>query len=163
MLLEAFFAGGCFWGVEYHFERVPGVVLAESGYMGGDVEAPTYEQVCTGRTGHAETVRVVYDPTVVSYEALARLFFEVHDPTQVDRQGPDVGPQYRSVAFVRDDSERKVVERLIGLLRQRGLNVATRIAPAGRFWRAEEYHQDWFAKKGGEPECHVRVARFEDR
>ncbi len=160
MWVEAFFAGGCFWGIEYHFERVPGVVLAESGYMGGHVEEPTYEQVCAGRTGHAETVRVVYDPAQVSYEALVRLFFEVHDPTQVDRQGPDVGPQYRSVVFVRDDSERAVVERVIGLLRRRGLDVVTRVEPAGRFWRAEEYHQDWYERKGASPTCHVRVRRF---
>jgi len=162
---EAFFAGGCFWGVEHFFDGLPGVIAAESGYMGGRLESPSYDQVLTGRTGHAETVRVTYDPSKVTYEQLAKRFFEIHDPTQVDRQGPDVGTQYRSVVFHADDEQRAVAERLVSRLRDRGLKVATRVEPAGappRFWLAEGYHQDWYAKKGTEPYCHARVPRFGD-
>ena len=157
---EAFFAGGCFWGVEYWFDKAPGVVLAESGYMGGSVEDPTYEQVSGHRTGHKETVRVVFDPARTSYEALARLFFEIHDPTQADGQGPDVGDQYLSVVFHKDDRQRVVADRLIGELRLRGYRVATQVVAAGRFWRAEEYHQDLLVRHHPEGQCHARVKRF---
>jgi peptide methionine sulfoxide reductase msrA/msrB len=160
---EAFFAGGCFWGVEYWFEREPGVLAAESGYMGGRVADPGYRQVCDGDTGHAETVRVTFDPAKTTYEKLARLFFEIHDPTQVDGQGPDLGDQYRSAVFVAGEAQRRVVDRLISELRGRGLAVVTRVEPAGRFWPAEAYHQDYYARKGTEPYCHVRVRRFGDR
>jgi peptide methionine sulfoxide reductase msrA/msrB len=157
---EAFFAGGCFWGVEYWLQKAPGVILAESGYMGGSADSPSYEQVCTGRTGHAETVRVVFDPSKTTYEALAKLFFEIHDPTEVDRQGPDVGKQYRSAVFYVGDDQRKVAEKLIAELTARGYEVATRVEPAGRFWRAEEYHQQYYEHKGTTPYCHARVKRF---
>jgi peptide methionine sulfoxide reductase msrA/msrB len=157
---EAFFAGGCFWGVEYWLQKAPGVILAESGYMGGGVDSPSYEQVSTGRTGHAETVRVVFDPAKTTYEALARLFFEIHDPTEVDRQGPDVGKQYRSAVFYADDEQRRVAEKLIAELDSRGYKVTTRVEPAGRFWRAEEYHQRYYEHKGTTPYCHARVKRF---
>lgn len=160
---EAFFAGGCFWGVEYWFDKAPGVLLAESGYMGGWKSHPTYEEVCSGLTGHAETVRVVFDPRKTTYEALARLFFEIHDPTQVGRQGPDVGEQYRSVVFYRDEAQRTVAQHLSDELVARGYRVATRLEPAGTFWRAEEYHQDYYQKKGGRPYCHIRVERFGPR
>jgi peptide methionine sulfoxide reductase msrA/msrB len=159
---EAFFAGGCFWGVEYWMEKASGVILVESGYMGGRVESPTYEQVCDGTTGHAETVRVLFDPGKTSYEALARLFFEIHDPTQVDRQGPDIGEQYRSVVFYADEEQRGIAEKLIGELTRRGYKVATRVEPAGKFWRAEEYHQRYYERKGSQPYCHARVKRFGD-
>ena len=158
----AYFAGGCFWGVEHYFERAPGVKAAVSGYMGGDVADPSYEEVCTGRTGHAETVKVVYDPTKTSFEALAKLFFEIHDPTQVNRQGPDIGAQYRSAVFVSDDAERKAAEHLIAVLRERGYGVATTIEPAGPFYEAEGYHQDYYERKGSTPYCHARVRRFGD-
>lgn len=157
----AWFAGGCFWGVEYHFDQVPGVIAAVSGYMGGHADHPTYPQVCGGETGHAETVQVTFDPTRTSYEELARLFFEIHDPTQVNRQGPDIGPQYRSVIFYGNEAQRQVAERLVGLLRARGLAVATRIEPAGTFWPAEEYHQDYYRRRGTTPYCHTRVRRFD--
>jgi len=157
---EAFFAGGCFWGVEYWFDRTPGVVLAESGYMGGRTSSPSYKEVCGGDTGHVEAVRVEFDPGKTSYEALARLFFEIHDPTQVNRQGPDVGEQYRSVAFVKNDEQRRVVEKLIAELERRELRIATRIEPAGKFWKAEGYHQDYYEQKGSTPYCHVPVKRF---
>ncbi len=159
---EAYFAGGCFWGVEYWLERAPGVVLVESGYMGGHVDSPTYEQVSSGRTGHAESVHVVFDPEKTTYEAVARLFFEIHDPTQVDRQGPDVGEQYRSVVFYKGDAQKQVAEKLIGELERRGYAVATKLEPAGTFWRAEEYHQRYYDRKGTLPYCHARVKRFGD-
>jgi peptide methionine sulfoxide reductase msrA/msrB len=157
---EAFFAGGCFWGVEYWFEKAPGVTLAESGYMGGHVDSPSYKEVCSGDTGHIETVHVVFDPSKTSYEALARLFFEIHDPTQVDRQGPDIGEQYRSVVFYANDEQRRVVEKLIGELRNRGYDVATRLEPAAKFWKAEAYHQDYYNHKGTTPYCHTPTQRF---
>ncbi len=159
---EAYFAGGCFWGVEYWFQKAPGVILAESGYMGGRAKSPTYEQVCSGTTGHAETVRVVYDPSKTSYEALARLFFEIHDPTQVNRQGPDVGEQYRSVVFYASEEQKRVAEKLISDLERRGYDVATRVLPANGFWRAEDYHQHYYEHKGTTPYCHARVRRFGD-
>jgi len=159
-LREAFFAGGCFWGVEHLLEQVPGVTLAESGYMGGKIKAPSYKQVCTTDTGHVEAVRVLYDPKKVTYEKLARLFFEIHDPTQVNRQGPDVGKQYRSAVFVTTDRERKIIKKLIGLLEARGLRVATTVEKAHKFWPAEKYHQDYYKRTGKQPYCHSRTKRF---
>jgi len=157
---KAYFAGGCFWGVEYWFKQTPGVVVVHSGYMGGNVKHPTYEQVCTGKTGHAETVEVEYDPAKVSYEDLAKLFFEIHDSTQKNRQGPDIGGQYRSAIFYVDDQQKETANRLIEQLRKKGLDVATTVERAGDFWRAEEYHQDYYGKTGGQPYCHLRVKRF---
>lgn len=158
---EAFFAGGCFWGVEDAFQHVPGVCAAESGYSGGSTPNPTYEQVCTGRTGHAETVRVLYNPAKVSYERLAKLFFEIHDPTQVDRQGPDVGTQYRSAIFYKNEEQRAIAEKLAARLREQGYAVATEIVPASAFYPAEDYHQD-FAARTGRGGCHFRIPRFTD-
>ena len=158
---EAYFAGGCFWGVEYWFEKEPGVISADSGYMGGKTSSPSYEQVCSGRTGHIETVRVTFDPSKTSYEKLAKLFFEIHDPTQVDRQGPDVGEQYRSVVFYKNDAQKQDAEKLVSTLRDKGYKVATQIEPAGEFWKAEAYHQDYYAHKGSTPYCHAKVNRFD--
>ena len=157
---SAVFAGGCFWGVEHVFSKTPGVVDAESGYSGGTVPDPTYEQVCAGRTGHAEAVKVTYDPSVVSYEQLARLFFELHDPTQVNRQGPDVGTQYRSVLFYDNEQEKGVAEKLVSLLLAKGYTVATELAPAATFYPAEPYHQKYIAKNPGR-HCHLPVKRFD--
>jgi len=157
---RAIFAGGCFWGVEYHFEKVPGVLSVTSGYIGGTTERPTYEQVCAKDTGHAEAVEVVYDPSKATYEQLAKLFFEIHDPTQVNRQGPDVGDQYRSEVFTTSDGQKAVAERLIGILKEKGLKVATKVTPAGTFWKAEDYHQDYYAKHKKQPYCHVYTKRF---
>ena len=156
----AYFAGGCFWGVEYYLEKLPGVIDATSGYMGGDRDNPTYEEVSSKSTGHAETVKVSYDPSQVSYRELAKLFFDIHDPTQAGRQGPDVGPQYRSAVFVSSEAERKIVEELIAKLRARGFDVVTEVHQAGRFWDAEPYHQDYYGKTGKQPYCHTRVNRF---
>jgi peptide methionine sulfoxide reductase msrA/msrB len=156
----AYFAGGCFWGVEHLFQEVDGVSAVRSGYMGGATEDPTYREVCSGTTGHAEAVEVVFDPAIVSYEELAKLFFEIHDPTQVDRQGPDRGSQYRSAVFYTDDGQKAVAEELIGVLKSKGYDVATELSPAGPFWVAEDYHQDYYEKSGGRPYCHARQKRF---
>ncbi len=157
---RAIFAGGCFWGVEHHFDQVPGVISARSGYTGGTTANPTYKEVCTGATGHAEAVEVLFNPRKVSYAQLARLFFEIHDPTQRNRQGPDVGTQYRSAVFYTSDEQREAAEGLISVLSARGYDVATQLEPAGEFYPAEDYHQDYFAKHPGHPTCHVRVDRF---
>ncbi len=156
----AVYAGGCFWGMEYYMLRQPGVVSVESGYIGGEVDNPTYEQVKSRTSGHAEAVRVVFDPAKVSYETLTRLFFEIHDPTQPDGQGVDIGPQYRSEIFYTSDAQREVAFRLIGQLRARGYDVVTHVSPAGTFYRAEEYHQKYLERHGGEPECHRYIKRF---
>jgi len=156
----AYFAGGCFWGMEQLLQEVDGVTDVRSGYMGGHTEKPTYNEVSSGRTGHAETVEVVYNPTRVTFEELARLFFEIHDPTQVDRQGPDRGSQYRSAIFYADDDQKLAAEKLIGILKEKGYDVATEVSEAGPFWEAEDYHQDYYEKTGGRPYCHTRQKRF---
>ena len=140
--------------------KCPGVRSVESGYTGGKTRNPTYEEVCSHKTGHAEAVRVVFDPRHVSYEELARLFFEIHDPTQLNRQGPDVGDQYRSEIFYRTPEQRRVAERLIAELRTRGYRVVTRVTPATDFWPAENYHQDYYERKGTQPYCHAYTKRF---
>jgi peptide methionine sulfoxide reductase msrA/msrB len=156
----AYFAGGCFWGMEYYMEQAPGVISVESGYMGGSTKDPDYREVSSHRSGHAETVRVVFDPSRTDYQKLAKLFFEIHDPTQVNRQGPDVGNQYRSQIFYRSVGQKKIAEKLASILEKKGLKVATLITPASTFWKAEGYHQDYYAKSGGTPYCHMRVDRF---
>jgi peptide methionine sulfoxide reductase msrA/msrB len=153
MVEKAYFAGGCFWGVEDAFAQVPGVLDATSGYQGGKTEDPSYKQVCTGGTGHAETVQVTYDPRLVSYRDLVRFFFRIHDPTTPNRQGPDFGTQYRSAIFTDDDEQRKIANEVIAELRAAnaydGDEIVTQVVPAGPFYRAEEYHQDYHAKHGG--------------
>lgn len=157
-LEEATFAAGCFWGVEAVFGQVPGVVDTEVGYTGGHVDEPTYEQVCTDRTGHAEAVRVVYDPEQVGYERLLEVFWKNHDPTTPNRQGPDVGRQYRSAIFVHSDEQKAAA-----LASKEGLEregrfprpIVTEITPAGTFWPAEEYHQRYYEKKGVVPRCNL--------
>jgi len=158
---RAYLAGGCFWGVEYHLRRLPGVRSVISGFMGGALERPTYRQVCAGGTGHLETVEVTYDPAVISFEAIARRFFEIHDPTQMDRQGPDVGVQYRSAVFYGDEQEREVAQGLIAQLINNGYDVVTELVPAGIFWPAEDYHQEYYDRHGKEPACHWPVPRFD--
>lgn len=156
-----YFAGGCFWGVEHHLERIPGVLEVVSGYMGGKTREPSYEEVCSGETGHAEAVKVVFDPGQTTYEAVARRFFEIHDPTQVNRQGPDIGHQYRSAVYYATEDQRLVTIGLIGLLEGKGLRVATEVEPAGTFFAAEAYHQDYYERTGKVPYCHSRVNRFD--
>ena len=149
----AYFAGGCFWGIEGRFQQVPGVIDAVSGYMGGTVADRTYHQVCSGETGHAEVVRVTYNPKRVTYGELLECFFKFHDPTQLNRQGPDVGSQYRSAIFAANDEQlRKAKEHLEGLQQAEGFHgrrIVTQLVPGGTFYEAEEYHQDYHAKHGG--------------
>jgi peptide methionine sulfoxide reductase msrA/msrB len=159
-LRKAIFASGCFWGTQYVFQEAPGVVSTTVGYTGGTTRNPTYEQVCSHKTGHAEAVEVVYDPAKTTYEALCKLFFETHDPTQVDRQGPDVGTQYRSAIFTLDDGQKAIAEKLVKQLEAKGLQVATQIVPAGTFWPAEEYHQNYYQRTGKKPYCHIYTPRF---
>ena len=151
----AIFASGCFWGTQYYLQRSPGVISTNVGYTGGHVDNPTYKQVCTDKTGHAEAVEVVYDPSKTSYEQLAKLFFETHDFTQLNRQGPDVGSQYRSAIFVFNEQQKKTATKLVEVLRQKGYDVKTTIVPAGRFWPGEDYHQDYYAKTDKTPYCHI--------
>jgi peptide methionine sulfoxide reductase msrA/msrB len=158
---RAVFAGGCFWGVEYYFQQAPGVIRAVSGYTGGRTESPSYEQVCKKTTGHAEAVEVLFDPQQTDYEKLARLFFEIHDPTQTDRQGPDIGEQYRSAVFYKSEQQKAVAEKLIKQLSDKGYRVVTRVEPASKFWRAETYHQDYYFVHGKVPYCHKPVKRFD--
>ncbi len=160
MTQKAIFAGGCFWGVEYHFKKVKGVLSVTSGYTGGVIDNPSYKQVCTGKTGHAEAVEVEFDAAQVSYEILAKLFFEIHDPTQRNRQGPDIGTQYRSAIFYTDEEQKRVAEKLIDELRSKGFQVVTSVEKAGIFWYAEEYHQDYYQKTGHQPYCHIYQKRF---
>ncbi len=157
---QAIFAGGCFWGVEHLLQQQQGVISVESGYTGGWSENPKYRDVITGETGHAEAVRVTYDPMQVDYETLAKLFFEIHDPTQVDRQGPDVGNQYRSHIFYLNDEQRVIAQQLIDTLKESGYDVATALSPADVFYPAEEYHQDYYKLRGDTPYCHRYTKRF---
>ena len=149
---QAIFAAGCFWGPEETLRRIEGVRRSEVGYTGGTTAHPTYEQVCTGQTGHAEAVRVEYDPDMVSYDQLLEIFFlQAHDPTQVNRQGPDVGTQYRSAIFYTDEAQKTAAERKTNELEQTGRfnnPIATEITPAGPFYPAEDYHQQFLAKRG---------------
>ena len=150
------FGAGCFWGVEYVFERVPGVVHTEVGYEGGHTENPTYREVCAHTTGHAEVARVTFDPSVVSFEQLLEVFWAMHDPTQVNRQGPDVGDQYRSAIFTTSDEQLRTAEASRTRAQERmGRPIATQIAPSTVFYRAEDYHQRYYDKNGHEPYCHV--------
>jgi peptide-methionine (S)-S-oxide reductase len=154
---KATFGAGCFWGVEEEFRKVPGVVDAAVGYSGGSLENPTYRDVCTDRTGHAEVVEVDFDPAVVSYDRLLDVFWNAHDPTQLNRQGPDVGTQYRSVVFVHSPEQDAAARASLDRLEKSGRfrrPIATQIEPAARFWRAEDYHQQYLAKRGL-GSCHV--------
>ena len=138
---KAYFAGGCFWGVEHLMQQEEGVINVVSGYMGGHVDNPTYLQVKGHTTGHAETVEITYNSKVTSYETLLKFFMEIHDPTQLNRQGVDIGPQYRSEIFYLTPDEKECAEKVIGILKEKGYEVVTKVTPAGKFWVAEEYHQ----------------------
>ncbi len=152
---KAVFAAGCFWGVQYYFDQVPGVVKTTVGYTGGRTENPTYEQVCGHTTGYAEAVELVFDPNTVSYDTLVQHFFRMHDPTQINRQGPDVGDQYRSAIFYFGEEQQVAAERARNEHKMLGkAPIVTQIVPAARFYEAEEYHQK-YAEKTGQGMCHI--------
>uniref|UniRef100_A0A7C3J6E6 Peptide methionine sulfoxide reductase MsrA n=1 Tax=candidate division WOR-3 bacterium TaxID=2052148 RepID=A0A7C3J6E6_UNCW3 len=153
-LKKAYFAGGCFWGVEHLFEKKEGVKDVVSGYMGGNVKNPSYEQVCSGKTGHYETVEVTYSPPEISYEELVKYFFEIHDFSQENGQGPDIGEQYKSVIFYNDDYEKETALKVIEILKSKGYKVATKLLKSSEFYRAEDYHQDYYKKHNKTPYCH---------
>jgi peptide methionine sulfoxide reductase msrA/msrB len=157
---EAIVAAGCFWGVEYYFKKLKGVLKAESGYIGGHKENPTYEEICEGDTGHFEAVRVLYDPSVISYEQVIKYFFEIHDPEQQDGQGPDIGEQYLSAVFYYNESQKIAGDLVIELLTSKGYKIATKLLPVSVFWKAENYHQDYYFKAGKQPYCHSYTKKF---
>ncbi len=152
---QAAFAAGCFWGVQYYFDQVPGVTETVAGYTGGHAKDPTYEEVCAGQTGHAEAVLVSYHPDKVSFKQLLRHFFRLHDPTQVNRQGPDIGPQYRSAVFCSTPEQRQLARQAKSELNESSKRpIATQIRPLMEFWTAEDYHQK-FTQRTGRGMCHV--------
>jgi len=155
---KATFGGGCFWGVEVAFRQIPGVTATQVGYMGGSLKNPTYKDVCTDRTGHAEVVEVTYDPAKVSYEDVLKVFWTCHDPTQMNRQGPDVGTQYRSAIFYHTAEQQAAAQASKQELERAGAfkrPIVTAIVPATEFWRAEEYHQQYLQKRGL-ASCHIK-------
>ena len=150
----AILAGGCFWCLEAAFEKVPGVVDVESGYCGGEAKNPTYDQVCMGMTGHAESVRITFDPEKISYERILSLFWKIHDPTTKNRQGADVGEQYRSVIFYLDDEQKRAAEVSLRAEQEKlSAPIVTQIVPASRFWAAENWHQDYYRANPQAPYC----------
>ncbi len=157
---KAVYAGGCFWGVEYLFEKLDGVYSAVSGYSGGTMDKPTYRDVLSGKTGHLEVVEVSYNPLKISYEDLTKYFLEIHDPTQTNGQGPDIGSQYLSAIFYRNRYEWETALKLISILEQKGLKIATTVRAASQFWPAEDYHQDYYRLRGQLPYCHTYQKRF---
>jgi peptide methionine sulfoxide reductase msrA/msrB len=152
---KAIFAGGCFWGVEYYFQKAKGVISTQVGYIGGHKDNPTYKEVCSGTTGHIEAMEVTFDASQTTYEDLAKLFFEIHDFTQVGHQGPDVGEQYQTEIFYLDTQQKETAEKLIKILTDKGYKVATVLRKATTFWKAEDYHQEYYQKNGHEPYCHA--------
>ncbi len=161
-LEKAIFASGCFWGTEYYLQQAEGVISTTAGFTGGHQENPTYKEVCSGTTGHIEAVEVVFDPNVISYETLAKLYFETHDPTQNDGQGPDIGKQYLPRIFYFDDEQKHIAENLVSQLEAKGYKVATKLKPAATFWEAEDYHQDYYKIKGTTPYCHIYRKLFDE-
>ncbi len=156
----AIFAGGCFWGVEYLIKKIQGVIRVTVGYTGGKVAHPSYAEICTGMTDHAEAVEIIFNSQVISYENLLKFFFEIHDPVQKNRQGPDIGSQYRSAIFYLTKEQRRCAQSIIQILKDKGMQIATQLVPASPFYKAEEYHQNYYHKTGGHPYCHIRVNRF---
>jgi len=159
-LETAIFAGGCFWGMQYYFEKAKGVTNTVVGYIGGHVANPSYEQVCSHTSGHYEAIQVTYDPTITSYEEMAKLFFDIHDPTQTNGQGPDIGQQYMSVVFYANDSQKQIAQNLIDKLTKKGMKVATSLKQATTFYPAEEYHQHHYDHEGTTPYCHHYIDKF---
>ena len=157
---RAIFAGGCFWGIEHLIKQLPGIITTTVGYIGGNSVNPNYKDVCTGHTGHAEALEVIFDSNIITYENLTKFFFEIHDPSQHHRQGPDIGNQYRSAIFYFTEEQKKIAESLIETLQKKGLNIATELEPAGRFYPAEDYHQNYYGKTHQVPYCHRYIKKF---
>jgi len=157
---EAILAAGCFWGVEYYLQRLSGVLKTEVGYSGGHTQNPSYTEVCQHSTGHLEVIRVVYDPQLVSYADLLKYFFEIHDPTQTNGQGPDVGEQYLSAIFYYNDTQLAIAQQVIQLLHKLGYTAVTKLLPVSVFWPAENYHQNYYTLNGKLPYCHNWQKKF---
>ncbi|MDU1905513.1 MAG: bifunctional methionine sulfoxide reductase B/A protein [Dysgonomonas sp.] len=158
---KAYFASGCFWGTEYYFMKAKGVKYTAVGFMGGHVDNPSYEQVCQKNTGHLETTEVEYDSAKTTYDDLVKLFFETHDFTQTDGQGPDIGPQYLSCIFYSNEEEKEIAQKYIDILTAKGYKVATMLRPMSTFWKAEDYHQQYYDNKGTNPYCHFYKKIFD--
>ncbi len=157
----AVFASGCFWGTEYWFAKTEGVISTRVGYAGGNIPSPTYREVCSGTTGHAESVEVIFDPNKITYESLVKLFFETHDPTQRNGQGPDIGEQYRSVIFYTNEEQKKIAEKIIQILIDKGLKVATTLQPLEQFYpERDPAHQKYYFKNNKLPYCHIYHKKF---
>ena len=156
----AIFAGGCFWGMEYYLNNVKGVKSTQVGYIGGHTNNPTYADVCSHTSGHIEAVEVVFDPSKTNFENLCKVFFEIHDPGQLNRQGPDVGEQYKSVIFYKDEEQKETSIKLINILRDKGHTVVTELIEANTFWPAEANHQDYYDRNGHKPYCHFYKKKF---
>jgi len=159
-LSKAYFAGGCFWGVEYYLEKLDGVKAVYSGFMGGHVKNPSYYEVVRSNTGHLEAVEVIYDKFQISYKKIAKTFFEIHDPTQTNGQGPDIGEQYLSAVFVNNKDEKNTIRSLMEELDENGFDIATKILDKQEFYKADEDHQNYYNKKGTRPYCHGYKKRF---
>jgi peptide methionine sulfoxide reductase msrA/msrB len=157
---KAIFASGCFWGTEFYFQKAEGVISTAVGYIGGSIKNPTYQQVSTGSTGHAEATEVTYNPLKTSYENMVKLFYETHDPGQLNGQGPDIGTQYRSAIFYQNDEQKLIAEKLTEHLKASGHMVVTEITKASPFYKAENYHQMYYKKTGGTPYCHAYTKKF---
>jgi methionine-S-sulfoxide reductase len=157
---EAIFGAGCFWGVQYYFDQVPGVIRTQVGYTGGHTDNPKYEEVLTHTTGHAEATQLIYDPNIINYEKLLMQFFRMHDPTQLNRQGPDIGDNYRSAIFYKDESQKNTAQKVIDELnksKKYKKPIATTIEKASKFWPAEDYHQK-YSERTGRGVCHIDYA-----
>ena len=156
----AYFACGCFWGTQYYFSKLNGVLSTIVGYQGGHLENPTYKQVCNKDTGHYESIKVNYDSNKINYENLVKYFFEIHDFTQTNGQGPDIGPQYLSAIFYQNQEELEICEKVINILNSKGFKVATKLLPYSPFYSAENYHQMYYDNKGSSPYCHFHKKIF---
>ena len=157
---KAYYSGGCFWGVEFLFEKLDGVISANSGYMGGKLDNPTYEDVCYRNSGHLEAVEIIYDINKINYEELTKYFFEIHDPTQSNGQGPDIGSQYLSAIFIQNDNEKEICLKLIEILKNKKYNIVTMLKYYNKFWIAEDYHQNYYNKNNKIPYCHIYKKKF---
>jgi peptide methionine sulfoxide reductase msrA/msrB len=157
---EIIVAAGCFWGVQYYLDRLAGVIKTEVGYIGGDLQNPTYEEVCSKKSGHYEALRVIFDTDKTDLSTVIKYFFEIHDPTQTNGQGPDLGPQYLSAVFYYNEQQQQTVQTIMDTLQSLGYDLSTRLLPIAVFWPAENYHQQYYEHKGSTPYCHRRVIRF---